>query len=114
MKYYVLLIIGVNMIVNIFIEWFVMKFVRTCYENKLIEDYKREVEEEKIYAAQNNNNNNSDNVDEMNKKEAPIFKHQRIYYYDRRNKKEKKNEQKKDDANDIDIYSSKKDLAVVS
>ena len=113
MKYYVLLIIGVNMIVNIFIEWFVMKFVRTCYENKLIKDYKREVEEEKIYAAQNNNNN-SDNVDEMNKKEAPIFKHQRIYYYDRRNKKEKKNEKKKDDANDIDIYSSKKDLAVVS
>jgi hypothetical protein len=108
MKYYVLLIIGVNMIVNIFIEWFVMKFVRTCYENILIKEYKKEVEEEKIYAAQNNNN--SDNVDEMNKKEVPIYKHQRIYYYDRRNKMEKKKEQKK---GDVDIYSSKKELAVV-
>ena len=111
MKYYVLLIIGVNMIVNIFIEWFVMKFVRTCNENKLIKDYKREVEEEKIYAAQNNND--SDNVDEMSKKEVPIFKHQRIYYYDRRKKIEKKKEEKKDDVNDIDIYSSKKELANV-
>ena len=112
MKYYVLLIIGVNMIVNIFIEWFVMKFVRTCYENKLIKDYKKEVEEEKIYAAQNKNSNN-DNVDEMTKKEVPIFKHQRIYYYDRRNKMEKKKEQQKDGANEVDIYSSKNELVVV-
>ena len=84
MKYYILLIIGVNIIINIFFEWFVMKFVNNYYRNKLIKDYKREVEKEKYINAKNK----SDNRDsEPNKKEVQIFKYQRIFYYERRKKK---------------------------
>ena len=84
MKYYILLIIGVNIIINIFFEWFVMKFVNNYYRNKLIKDYKREVEKEKYINAKNK----SDNRDsEPIKKEVQIFKYQRIFYYERRKKR---------------------------
>jgi hypothetical protein len=59
MKYYVLLIIGINMIVNIFFEWVIMKFVNNCYGEKLIRDYKREVEEEKIVDRNKNRQSKS-------------------------------------------------------
>ena len=108
MKYYILLIIGINMIVNIVIEWFVMKLVRNCYENKLIKNYKREVEEERIIEAKNKVNNKE--ID-LNEKEVQIFKYQRIYYYDRRKRKEKKI--KEEQTNDINIYSSTRKIDVV-
>ena len=113
MKYYLLLIIGINMIVNIVIEWVVMKLVRNCYENKLIKDYKKEVEEEQLIEAQNNINS-SENENVINEKEVQIFKYHRIYYYDRRIKMNKKNKEKKDKNEDnADIYTSNNKMHVV-
>ena len=109
MKYYVLLIVGINMIVNIFIEWFVMKYVNICYSNKVIKNYKKEVEEEKIVDAKNKAANKET---EYNNKEVQIFKYQRIYYYDRRKKnKQRANE---NNINDVNIYSSTNKINVVS
>ena len=76
MKYYVLLIAGINCVVHIVIEWGVMRLVRYCYEESLIKKYKKEILEEK---------SNEGNVD-LNK-EVPIYKYQRVYYYDRRKNK---------------------------
>ena len=90
MKYYLLLIVGINMIVNIFVEWFIMKFVRICYENRVIEKYRKDIEEERLIEAQNNYNGNA-----FNEKEAQIYKYQRIYYYERRKKNEKQETQEK-------------------
>ena len=94
MKYYLLLIVGVNMIVNIFVEWFIMKFVRICYENRVIENYRKDIEEERLVEAQNNYNGNA-----FNEKEAHIYKYQRIYYYERRKKNEKQEIQEKQKKN---------------
>ena len=98
MKYYILLIVGINMVVNIFIEWVVMRLINNCYENRLIQKYKEEVEQEKIIEAQNKNINNQK---EINDKEVKIFKYQRIYYYDRRRKMEK--QEKKNETNKVEI-----------
>jgi cation-transporting ATPase 13A3/4/5 len=109
MKYYILLIVGINMIVNIFFEWVVMKFVNNYYGKKLIRDYKKEVEEEKITEAKNKAENKES---EPNNKEVEIFKYQRIYYYNRR----KKNEIKMDNnnENEIKIYSSERKINIIS
>ena len=40
------------MVVNIFFEWFVMKFVNKLYAKKVIMDYKKEVEKEKLIDTQ--------------------------------------------------------------
>ena len=81
MKYYILLICGINMVVNIFFEWFVMNYVNKLYAKKVIRDYKKEVEKEKLIDTQQK----ADNKEyEPNNKEVQIFKYQRIYFYDRR------------------------------
>ena len=109
MKYYLFLIIGINMIINIFIEWFVMKYVNICYENKLIKNYKKEIEEEKIIDAKNK----AENKESVpNNKEVQIFKYQRIYYYDRRKKNKKRMKENKN--NDVNIYSSTNKINIVS
>ena len=109
MKYYILLIVGINMIVNIVFEWVVMKLVNRCYSKKVIKDYKKDVETEKLIEAQNKANKKEF---EFNDKEVKIFKYQRIYFYDRRkNNKMKKNGDKKDD---IDIYASTRKIDVIS
>ena len=87
MKYFILLIVGINMIVTIFFEWFVMKFVNYLYAKKVIRDYKKEVEEEKLIEAQNKDRKKEY---ELNNKEVQIFKYQRIYFYDRRKRNEKR------------------------
>ena len=112
MKYYILLIVGINMVVNIFVEWVIMRLINNCYENRLIKKYKEEVEQEKIIEAQNKS---IDNSNKINDKEVKIYKYQRIYYYDRRKKKElkEKNEKKKEDEvqiNKVEIYSSSRNL----
>ena len=109
MKYYVLLIVGINMIINIFFEWFVMKFVNHLYAKKVIRDYKKEVEQEKLIEAQQKAENKEY---ELNNKEVAIFKYQRIYFYDRRKKIEKK--AKENVNNDVNIYSSSRKLDIVS
>ena len=111
MKYYVLLIIGINMIVNIFFEWVIMKFVNNCYGEKLIRDYKREVEEEKIVEAKQKAENKES---EPNNKEVKIFKYQRIYFYDRRKRNEKRKKRKNENTNDVNIYSSTNRINIVS
>ena len=108
MKYYILLIVGINLVVNIFIEWVIMKFINNCYEDKLIKDYKREVENEKLIEAQNN----SSDGEKINEKEIQIFKYQRIYYYERRQKLKKKEKEKKIKENQVEIYSSSRNLNV--
>ena len=109
MKYYILLIVGINMIVNIVFEWVVMKFVNICYSKKVIRDYKKDVEKEKLIEAQNKANNKEF---EFNDKEVEIFKYQRIYFDDRRKKnKMPKQEDKKDD---INIYASTRKIDVIS
>ena len=108
MKYYLFLIIGINTIVNICLEWFLMKLVRNCYENKLIKDYKRELEQEKLIEAENKANNKET---EFNEKEIQIYKYQRIYYYDRRKRREKKLKEKN---NDVNIYSSTHQINIIN
>ena len=85
MKYYVLLIVGINAVVNIFIEWVVMRFVRHCYEERQISNYKKEILEEKMRAGSQENDNN------RKTKEVSIYKYQRVYFYDRRKEMEKSN-----------------------
>ena len=109
MKYYILLIVGINMIVNIFFEWVVMKFVNNYYGKKLIRDYKKEVEEEKITEAKNKAENKES---EPNNKEVEIFKYQRIYYYNRRKKNEIK--MNNNNENEIKIYSSERKINIIS
>jgi len=109
MKYYLLLIVGVNMVVNIFVEWVIMRFIRNCYENKLIKDYKKEVEDEKLIEVQNKNTNN-ENI--INDKEVPIFKYQRIFYYEKRKKIENKEKEKEKKINKdkVELYSSSRKM----
>ena len=109
MKYYVLLICGINMVVNIFFEWFIMKYVNKLYAKKVIRDYKKEVEKEKLIDTQQK----ADNKEyEPNNKEVQIFKYQRIYFYDRRKRNKKKNQENKN--NDVNIYSSSRKIDVIS
>ena len=92
------------MIVNIFFEWFVMKFVNRLYAKKVIRDYKREVENEKLIEAQQKAENKEF---EPNNQEVEIFKYQRIYFYDRRKRNKKKLKENKND-DDAIIYSSER------
>ena len=80
MKYYLLIIVGVNTIVNIFFEWVIMKLINHCYENIEIKKFKREIEKEKKLKEKNSD-----------VKDVKIYKHQRVYYYDRRKKLKLKN-----------------------
>ena len=109
MKYYILLIAGINMIISIVFEWFVMKFVNHLYAKKVIRDYKKEVEKEKLIEAQHKAENKEH---EPNNKEVQIFKYQRIYFYDRRKRNEKKIAENKN--NDVNIYSSSRRIDVIS
>ena len=111
MKYYVLLIIGINMFVNIFVEWVIMRLINNCYENKLIKDYKKEVEEEKLIEAQYKSKNEGN---KFNEKEVQIYKYQRIYYYERRKRNTKKEKEKKDKGDKVEIYASSQQLNVVN
>ena len=115
MKYYILLIAGINMVVNIFVEWVIMRLINNCYENKLIKDYKKEVEQEKMIEAQYKSKNEENTI---NEKEVKIYKYQRIYYNDRRKRKAKKEKtqekEKKDIGDRVEIYSSNKNLNVVN
>ena len=77
-KYYILLIAGINTIVNIFFEWVIMKLINNCYEISLIKRYKREIEE---YELRKRTNPNEDI------KDVEIYKYQRVYYYDRRQRR---------------------------
>ena len=76
MKYWVLLIAGINTIVNIVYEWVIMKLINNCYEIALIRQYKREIEE---YNRQKENK-----VPPQEIKDVEIYKYQRVYFYDRR------------------------------
>ena len=76
-RYYLFLVICVNFVVSIFCEWVLMSFVRTCWENKTINSYRRRVNDYRI---------NPDTA-----KEYSICEYQRLYYADRRLAKEKKN-----------------------
>ena len=75
-KYWILLIVGINTVVNIFIEWFVMKLVNNCYERNQIRQYKKEIEEHKLYEQ------NPTSEEEV--KDVLIYKYHRVYYDDRR------------------------------
>ena len=78
MKYYIFIIQIVNTFVSIFFEWVVMTFVKKCYENKKIKQYKIEIDKEKNMKQRNDNNKNKD-IDEVN-----LYKYNRVYFYDRR------------------------------
>ena len=78
MKYYVLIIAGVNTVVNIIFEWFVMKLINYCYENREIKRYKEQIEEERLRKI------NKEFNPEI--KDVPIYKYQRVYYHDRRHR----------------------------
>ena len=76
MKYYILIIAGVNTVVNIVFEWVIMRLINNCYENIQIKKYKKEIENEKRLKGSNKN--------EEEIKDVKIYKYQRVYYYDRR------------------------------
>ena len=76
MKYYILIMAGVNTFINIIFEWLFMRLINNCYENRQIEGYKKEIEKEKALKEGNN--------DESKNKDVKIYKYQRIYYNKRR------------------------------
>ena len=76
MKYYILIIAGVNTVINIIFEWIFMRLINNCYENRQIRQYKQEIENEKMLREGNR--------DETEIKDVQIYKYQRVYYYDRR------------------------------
>ena len=78
MKYYILIMGGVNTIINFIFEWVVMRLINNWYENNEIKKYKKEIDDEKII-KQNDINN-------IKNKDVKIYKYQRVYYYDRRKK----------------------------
>jgi len=75
-KYYVLLIAGINTIVNIVFEWVIMKLINNCYELALIKQYRREIEEY--------NRKKQNKLPPQEIKDVEIYKYQRVYFYDRR------------------------------
>ena len=76
MKYYILIMAGVNTVINIIFEWICMRLINNCYENRQIQKYKKEIEEEKIRKQDNKYNPEI--------KDVAIYKYQRVYFYDRR------------------------------
>ena len=76
MKYYILIIAGVNTVINIIFEWIFMRLINNCYENRQIRQYKQEIENEKMLREGNR--------DKTEIKDVQIYKYQRVYYYDRR------------------------------
>ena len=76
MKYYILIIAGVNTVVNIIFEWVFMRLINYCYENRQIRNFKKEIANEKMLKQ-----NSQDNAEI---KDVKIYKYQRVYYYDRR------------------------------
>ena len=75
-KYYILLIAGINTIINIAFEWIAMKLINYCYEIRQIKRYKREIEE---YEFKKKNPVPGEEI-----KDVEIYKYQRVYFYDRR------------------------------
>ena len=47
MKYYIIIIAIVNTIISIFFEWVIMSFIKKYYEKRIINNYKKEIEQEK-------------------------------------------------------------------
>jgi hypothetical protein len=76
MKYYILIMAGVNTVINIVFEWVIMRLINYCYENRQIQQYRKEIENEKMLRESNK--------DETEIKDVEIYKYQRVYYYDRR------------------------------
>ena len=87
-KHYILLIVGINTVVSIFIEWFVMQLVNRCYERNQINQYKREIENYKLLKQ---NPNPKEEI-----KDVEIYKYHRVYYDDRR---QARNQLKKNNKN---------------
>ena len=83
MKYYILIIAGVNTIVNIVFEWVIMRFINYCYESIEIKKFKKEIELEKAMKQKN--------ADDPEIKDVQIYKYQRVYYYERRKQLKLKN-----------------------
>ena len=77
-KYYLLLIIGINTIVTIAFEWYAIKLLSYFYDNNKIKSYKKQINYEKEI-KQNKN-------ESIKAKEVKLHKYQKIYYYDRRNR----------------------------
>ena len=76
MKYYILIIVVVNSVVNIVFEWVFMSLINYCYERREIQRFRKEIENEKMLRESNK--------DETEIKDVKIYKYQRVYYYDRR------------------------------
>ena len=83
MKYYILIMAGVNTVVNIIFEWFIMRLINYCYENMQIKKFKKEIELEKAMKQKN--------ADDPEIKDVQIYKYQRVYYYERRKQLNLKN-----------------------
>ena len=83
MKYYILIMAGVNTVVNIIFEWFIMRLINYCYENMQIKKFKKEIELEKAMKQKN--------ADDPEIKDVQIYKYQRVYYYERRKQLKLKN-----------------------
>ena len=82
MKYYILIMAGVNTVINIFFEWVIMRLVNNCYEISVIKGYKKEIEENRL---QKLNRKPGEEI-----KDVEIYKYHRVYYYDRRQENKNK------------------------
>ena len=68
-KYWLFLVICVNGVVSVLVEWVVMKGVRKCWERYVVNKYKKRIKE---------------------REDVGIYEIQRVFYWDRRNNKEGK------------------------
>ena len=80
-KYFVFLIVLINTFCSIFFEWVIMRFIRKCYENKIIENHRKEIFKNK------NEQKNNDKI-----KDVKIYKYNKVYWYDKRLKKRNKSQ----------------------
>ncbi len=81
MKYYLLLIVGINTIINIVFEWVIMKLVNRCYELNQMKQYKKEIAEYELIKT--------NPIPNEEIKEVEMYKYHRVYYHDRREARKK-------------------------
>ena len=82
-NYYILIIAVINIIVNIAFEWFVMRLINNCFENRKFKKYKEQIEEERLM--------NATRELYLDAKDVSIYKYNRVYYHDRRKNIKEKN-----------------------
>ena len=79
-KYYLLILVVVNTIVDNFYEWVIIRYINKAYEKYILKKFKKQIEKQKLLIQ--------NNYEEKKKiKEIHVVKYHRVFYYDRRKSK---------------------------